>query len=330
MKEIGIDLGTANVLIYVKDEGILIDEPSVIAIDADTKEVLAVGEEANKMLGRTPNKVKAIKPLKDGVIADFEYTNKMLEEFIKKIKKKNSLRKSKVLVCCPANITQVEKNAIYELAENIGAKKIYIEYEPKVAALGAGLDIDKPSGSMIIDIGGGTTDIAVLSLGDIVTSNSIKIAGNTFDKAIIDYIKNKYDLLIGEKTAEEIKLKLGAIKNIDKENSMEIKGRSIKEGMPKTIKITEAEIKEALIPQVDKINEEIKRVLENTMPELSSDIVDKGIVITGGGALIKGIAEYIENDIKIPIFIAESPLTCVAEGCGILLSNPKCLNKNCW
>ena len=219
MKDIGIDLGTANVLIYVKDEGILLDEPSVIAIDTDTKEVLAVGKEADMMLGRTPNKVKAIKPIKDGVIADFEYTNKMLEEFIKKIKKKGSLKKSKILICCPANITQVEKNAMYELAENVGAKKIYIQDEPKVAALGAGLEIDKASGCMVIDIGGGTTDIAVLSLGAIVNSSSIKIAGNTFDKAIIDYIKEKYDLLIGEKTAEEIKLKLGAIKNIDEENA---------------------------------------------------------------------------------------------------------------
>lgn len=329
MKDIGIDLGTANVLIYVKDEGILLNEPSVIAIDTDTKDVLAVGEEANKMLGRTPNKVKAIKPLKDGVIADFEYTNKMLEEFIKKIKKKGSLKKSKILICCPANITQVEKNAMYELAENIGGKKIYIEDEPKVAALGAGLEIDQASGCMVIDIGGGTTDIAILSLGSIVHSSSIKVAGNTFDKAIIDYIKDKYDLLIGEKTAEEIKIKLGAIKDIDEDNTMEIKGRSISEGMPKTITLTEEEVRDALLPEIDKINVEIKKVLENTPPELSSDIVDKGIIITGGGALLKGIAEYIEEDIKIPIYIAESPLTCVAEGCGILLSNPKCLDKNC-
>lgn len=329
MKDIGIDLGTTNVLIYVKDEGILLDEPSVIAIDTDTKEVLAVGEEANKMLGRTPTKVKAIRPLKEGVIADFEYTNKMLEEFIKKINKKGTLKKSKVLICCPANITQVEKNAMYELAENVGAKKIYIEDEPKVAALGAGLEIGKASGCMIIDIGGGTTDIAILSLGDLVSSSSIKVAGSTFDKAIIDYIKDKYDLLIGEKTAEEIKIKLGAIKNVDKDNYMEIKGRSITEGMPKTITITEDEIKEALLPEIDKINVEIKKILENTPPELSADIVDKGIVITGGGALLKGISEYIEDDIKIPIYIAESPLTCVAEGCGILLMNPKDLNKNC-
>ncbi len=329
MKDIGIDLGTTNVLIYIKDEGIVLNEPSVIAIDTETKEVLAVGEEANKMLGRTPNRVRAIKPIKDGVVADFESANKMLEEFIKKIKKRGTFKKSKVLICCPANVTQVEKNAMYELAENIGTKKVYIEDEAKVAALGTGLEIDKANGSMIIDIGGGTTDIAILSLGSIVDSNSIKVAGNTFDKAIIDYIKSKYDLLIGEKTAEEIKLKLGAIKDIDKNNFMEIKGRSISEGMPKTITITEEEIKEALMPEVNKIKDEIKKVLENTQPELSSDIVDKGIIITGGGALIKGIAEYIEDNIKIPIYIAENPLTCVAEGCGIILNNPKYLDNNC-
>lgn len=329
MKDIGIDLGTANVLIYVKDEGILLNEPSVIAYDSDTKDVLAVGHDADLMLGRTPSKVKAVKPLQEGVIADFESTNKMLEEFIKKIKKKGSLKKSSILICCPANITQVQKNAMYELAENMGAKKVYIEDEPKVAAIGAGLDINLASGSMVIDIGGGTTDIAVLSLGSIVNSSSIKIAGNTFDKAITEYIKSKYDLLVGEKTAEEIKIKLGAIKDADKDNTMEIKGRSVKEGMPKTITINEKEVQEAIKPEIDKINEEIKKVLEKTPPELSADIVDKGVVITGGGALIKGIAEYIEEDIKIPVYVAESPLTCVAEGCGILLNNPKELDKNC-
>ena len=329
MKDIGIDLGTSNVLIYVKDEGILLDEPSVIAIDTESKEVLAVGEEANSMLGRTPNKVKAIKPLKEGVIADFEYACIMLEEFIKKIKKKGSLKKSIVIICCPTNITKVEKNAMYELIDNIGAKKIYVEEEPKVAAIGCGLNIDKASGSMIIDIGGGTTDIAVLSLSAIVDSNTIKIAGNTFDKAIIDYIKENHDLLIGEKTAEEIKIKLGTLIDIDEDNFVEIKGRSIKTGMPKTISITEEEIKNALIPEINKITVEIKKILENISPELSSDIVEKGIIITGGGAMIKGISQYIEDIIKIPVYISENPLTCIADGCGILLNSPKNLNKNC-
>lgn len=329
MKDIGIDLGTSNVLIYVKDEGILLDEPSVIAIDTESKEVLAVGEEANAMLGRTPNKVKAIKPLKDGVIADFEYASVMLEEFIKKIKKKGSLKKSLVIICCPTNITKVEKNAMYELIDNIGAKKICVEEEPKVAAIGCGLNIDKASGSMIIDIGGGTTDIAVLSLSAIVESTSIKIAGNTFNQAIIDYIKENHDLLIGEKTAEEIKIKLGTLIDIDEDNFVEIKGRSIKTGMPKTISVTEEEIKNALIPEIDKITVEIKKILESISPELSSDIVEKGIIITGGGALIKGISQYIEDIIKIPVYISENPLTCIADGCGILLNNPKDLNKNC-
>lgn len=329
MKDIGIDLGTTNILIYEKDEGIVLDEPAVIAVDVETKEILAVGKEADKMLGRTPNRVRAIRPLKDGVIADFEYTSKMIEEFIKKIKKRRSIKKSKLLICCPANITQVEKNAIFELAENLGAKKVYIEEEPKVAALGIGLNIEEANGSMIVDIGGGTTDIAILSLSSIVESTSIKIAGHTLDKAIIDYIKTKYDLLIGEKTAEEIKIKLATLMDINKDNIMEIKGRSIRTGMPKTIIITEEEVKDAISPQIDKIIEEIKKILENTQPELSSDIVEKGIVITGGGALINGIARYIEEEIKIPIYIAEEPLKSVVEGCGILLNNPKYLDYNC-
>lgn len=329
MKDIGIDLGTANVLIYVKDDGIVLNEPSVIAIDTENNEVLAVGEEANAMLGRTPDKVKAIRPLREGVIADFEYTNRMIEEFVKKINKKLNLKKSKVIICCPTNVTEVEKNAMYELAENLGAKKIYIIDEAKVAALGAGLDIEKASGSMIVDIGGGTTDIAVLSLDAIVCSSSIKVAGDIFDKAITNYIKSKYDLLIGEKTAEDIKIKLGTIKDADKNNTMEIKGRSISEGMPKTITINEEEIKKAIQPEIDKITVEIKKVLENTPPELSSDIADKGVVLTGGGALIRGIAEYVEDSIKIPVYAAENPLTCVAEGCGVLLSNSKKLDKNC-
>ena len=328
MKDIGIDLGTSNVLIYIKDEGIVLNEPSVIAIDTETKEVLAVGEEANKMLGRTPEKVKAIKPLKDGVIADSEATYKMLNELLKKINKKG-IKKRTILICCPSTVTQVEKNAFYELIENIGAKKIYVEDESKIAALGVGLEINEAEGCMIIDIGGGTTDIAILSLGSIVVSNTIKVAGNTFNNAIINYIKDKYDLLVGEKTAEDIKIKLANLKEIDEDNYLEIRGRSIKEGMPKTIKITEEEVKEALIPELDKINVEIKKILEDIHPELSADIVDKGIIITGGGALIKGIGEYIYENIKIPIFIASNPLTCIAEGCGIILNNPQILNKNC-
>ena len=321
MKDIGIDLGTANILIYVKGEGIVLNEPSVVAIDTDSKTVLAIGHEANEMLGRTPGKVKAIKPLKDGVIADFDYTEIMLTKYIKKIKGRGILSKPRILICCPSKITSVEKNAIREVAENLGAKKVFVEEEPKVAAIGAGMDISKPSGNMVIDIGGGTTDIAVLSLGGIVTSQSLKVAGNSFDNAIIEYVKNEHDLLIGEKTAEDLKFNIGAVYNGDKNNKIEVKGRNLKKGLPSTIEITEKELEEALNPLAMEIVKKTKSVLEKTPPELSADIYDKGIVLTGGGALIKGLPELFEQELKIPIFISESPLTCVAEGCGILLSN---------
>ena len=315
MKDIGIDLGTANILIYVKGEGIVLNEPSVVAIDTDTKNVLAIGRDASEMLGRTPGKVKAIRPLKDGVIADFEYTEVMLSYFIKRIKGRG------ILICCPSNITAVEKNAIKEAAERLGARRVFVEEEPKVAAVGAGMDISKPSGNMVIDIGGGTTDIAVLSLGSIVTSESLAVAGNSFDSAIIDYVKTKHDLLIGDRTAEDIKLKLGVVYSGDKSNRLEIKGRNISKGLPATIEISEKEIEEALNPLAMEIVKKTKNVLEKTPPELSADIYDKGIVLTGGGSLIKGISELFEKELKVPVFIAENPLTSVAEGCGILLSN---------
>ena len=321
MKDIGIDLGTANVLIYVRGQGIVLNEPSVLAIDSDTKNVLAVGSDANDMLGRTPGKVKAIKPLKDGVIADFEYTEAMLTNLLRKVKGLRLWSKPRILICCPSNITAVEKNAIKEAAEKLGAKKVFMEEEPKVAALGAGMDISKPGANMVIDIGGGTTDIAILSLGGIVNSASIKVAGNTFDNAIIDYIREKYKLLIGERTAEDIKLNLGVVYNGDKNIKREIKGRSLETGLPNTIEITEKEIEEALYPHAIKIIKETKKVLEDTPPELSADIVDKGIVLTGGGALVKGFPQLFEKELGVPIYIAETPLTCVAEGCGIMLTN---------
>ena len=321
MKDIGIDLGTANILIYVKGEGVVINEPTVVAIDADTKKVLAVGSDANEMLGRTPGKVQVIKPLKDGVIADFEYTEELLEGFLKKVKGKGKLTKPRILICCPSDITAVEKNAIKEAAERLGAKKVFMEEEPKVAAVGAGLDIAKPSGNMVIDIGGGTTDIAILSLGGIVTSSSIKIAGNSFDTAIIDYVKNKYKLLIGERTAEEVKLEIGTVYEGNKNNKKSIKGRNLTNGLPTTIEISEAEMEEALYPLAKEIMKIAKEVLEKTPPELSADIVDKGIVLTGGGALLNGLIELLEVEFNVPIYIAENPLTCVAEGCGIMLDN---------
>jgi len=321
LKDIGIDLGTANILIYVKGQGIVLNEPSVVAVDTETKNVLAIGKQASEMLGRTPGKIKAIKPLKDGVIADFEYTEIMLTYFIKKIKGRGILARPRILICCPSNITSVEKNAIREVAERLGARKVFVEEEPKVAAIGAGMDISKPTGNMVIDIGGGTTDIAVLSLGGIVTSQSLRIAGNSFDTAIIEYVKNTHDLLIGDRTAEEIKFNLGAVSNGNKSEKMTIKGRNLKEGLPSTIEITEKEIEEALKPLAMEIVKKTKNVLEKIPPELSADIYDKGIVLTGGGSLIKGISDLFEEELKVPIYISESPLTCVAEGCGILLSN---------
>ena len=320
-KDIGIDLGTANILIYVKGQGIILNEPSVVAIDDDSKKVLAVGSEAREMLGRTPGKIKAIKPMKDGVIADFDLTETMLDYFIKKVNGKSFFSKPRILICCPTNVTTVEKNAIKEAAERTGAKKVFIEEEPKVAAVGVGLDIAKPSGSMIIDIGGGTTDIAVLSLGSIVTSSSVKIAGNTFDNEITKYIKNKYKLLIGERTAEDIKKKIGTVYGANKKEKMEVQGRNMVTGLPYTITITSEEIEEALKESINEIIRNIKQVLENTPPELSADIINKGIVLTGGGSMIDGLDEILKKELKVPIFIAESPLTCVAEGTGILLEN---------
>ncbi len=329
MKDIGIDLGTANVLIYIKGEGVVLNEPSVIAIDNETKQVVAVGKEAFEMIGRTPGKLKAIKPMKDGVIADFEMTEVMLDQFIKKIKCKGKITKPRILICCPSNVTQVEKNAIREVAERAGAKRVYLEEEPKVAAVGAGLEIDKPTANMVIDMGGGTTDIAILSLNGIVTSSSVRIAGNVFDQDIIKYIKDKYKLLVGEQTAESIKRTIGNVNQPNKKHTMEVKGRDLITGLPHTITINAEEVNEALKESVDKIVKCVKNVLETTPPELASDIVDKGIVLTGGGAMIEGFPQYFEKELKVPVFLAESPLTCVVEGCGILLDNIKQLeNEN--
>ncbi len=320
-KDIGIDLGTANILIYVKGEGIVLSEPSVVAIDKDTGKVLAIGQKAHEMLGRTPGSVIAMKPLKDGVIADFDKTEIMLDYFIKKIKGKTLFSKPRILICCPSNITQVEKNAIREVAERTGAKKVYVEEEPKVAAVGAGLEIGLPSGNMVIDIGGGTTDIAVLSLDGIVHSESIKVAGNTLDVDIIKYVKNKYKLLIGEVSAEQVKIKIGTVLDDAKEKQMKVRGRDLLTGLPKTISITSSEVKEAVKDSVQMIIHAAKTVLEKIEPEISADIIDKGIVLTGGGALLEGLDKLIEKEIKVPVKIAKSPLTCVAEGTGIILEN---------
>ena len=326
-KDIGIDLGTANVLIYIKGQGVVLNEPSVVAIDSDTRRPLAVGSEARDMLGRTPGKVKAIKPMKDGVIADFETTGIMLNYFIKKVNGKSFFQRPRILICCPSNITQVEKNAIKEAAERTGARKVFLEEEPKVAAIGAGMDISKPSGNMVIDIGGGTTDIAILSLGGIVESSSIRIAGNAFDNDIIKYIKDKYKLLVGERTAEEIKITIGTVYPGSRNEKMEVRGRDLVTGLPHTITVTSEEIEEGLRESVYTIINAAKAILEQTPPELSADIIDKGIVLTGGGSLVDGLSQLLAQELKVPVFTAESPLTCVAEGTGILLDNIHLVDK---
>ena len=320
-KDIGIDLGTVNILIYVKGQGIVLSEPSVVVIDEDTKRPIAFGKEANDMLGRTPGKIKVIKPMKDGVIADFETTEVMLNYFIKKVNGKSFFQRPRILICCPSNITQVEKNAIKEAAERTGAKKVFLEEEPKVAAIGAGMDISKPSGNMVIDIGGGTTDIAILSLGGIVESASIRVAGNAFDNDIIKYIKDKYKLLVGERTAEDIKITIGTVFPGNRNEKMEVRGRDLVTGLPHTITLTSEEVEEALRESVYTIIHAAKGILEETPPELSADIIDKGIVLTGGGSLVDGFNQILAQELKVPVFTAESPLTCVAEGTGVLLDN---------
>ncbi|MEG0092821.1 MAG: rod shape-determining protein [Erysipelotrichaceae bacterium] len=320
-KEIGIDLGTANLLIYVKGEGIVIDEPAVVAIDANTKKCLSAGSDAKEMLGRTPGKIIAIRPLKDGVIADYEMTEVMLDFFLKKLSIKSMFSRPVILICCPTNITSVERNAIRDTAYRAGAKKVYIEEEPKVAAVGAGIDIGKPNGSMIIDIGGGTSDVAVLSLGDIVTSFSMKVAGDAMDANIIKYVKDNKKMLIGERSAELIKKTIGTAWLSDPNLSMEVSGRDLISGLPSTITINSSEVEESIKDCLNTIVRGAKTVLEQTPPELAADIITRGIVVSGGGALLKGIDELLRNELKVPVYIADNPLYCVAEGCGIMLNN---------
>lgn len=320
-KDIGIDLGTANVLIHVKGKGIVLNEPSVVAIDKKTNKVLAVGEEARQMVGRTPGNITAIRPLRDGVIADFDVTEAMLRHFINKLNVKGFLAKPRILICCPTNITSVEQKAIREAAEKSGGKKVYLEEEPKVAAIGAGMDIFQPSGNMVVDIGGGTTDVAVLSMGDIVTSESIKVAGDIFDNDILQYIKKEYKLLIGERTAEAIKITIGTVFKGSRNDSMDIRGRDMVTGLPRTITIHSEEIERALHESVAMIVQSAKNVLEKTPPELSADIIDRGVIITGGGALLHGMDQLLIEELKVPVFIAEQPMDCVAIGTGIMLEN---------
>ncbi len=320
-RDIGIDLGTANVLIHVKGKGIVLNEPAVVAMDRRAGKVLEVGEAAYRMVGRTPGNIEAIRPLKEGVIADFDVTEAMLKHFIDKIKVKGFLSKPKMLICCPTNITKVEQKAIKEAAEKSGGKRIFLEEEPKVAAIGAGMDIFQPSGNMVIDIGGGTTDVAVLSMGDIVTAQSIKMAGDNFDVAILQYIKSKYKLLIGERTSENIKVDVATVFKGARSEEISIRGRDMVSGLPRTITVNSEEIEEALREPVSLITQAAKSVLEQTPPELSADIIDRGVILTGGGAMIHGIDQLLSEELRVPVFLAEEPMNCVAKGTGILLGN---------
>lgn len=320
-KDIGIDLGTANVLIHVKGRGVIINEPSVVAIDSYTKQVLKVGEEARQMVGRTPGNIVAIRPLKDGVIADFDITESMLRHFINKAGVKGFLGKPRILICAPSNITSVEQKAIREAAQKSGGGEVIMELEPKAAAIGAGLDIFQPSGNMIIDIGGGTTDVAVLSMGDVVTASSIKIAGDKFDQAIMSYIKRKYNLLIGERTAEELKMTIGTVYPNARNDKMDIRGRNMVTGLPVSVSIDSEEVKEALQGPISAIIAAAKSVLEQTPPELSADIIDKGIILTGGGAYLHGIDLLLADELKVPVLVADDPMSCVVKGTGLMLEN---------
>ena len=316
-KEIGIDLGTANTLVCLKGKGIILREPSVVAVDIRTDTVLAVGSQAKDMIGRTPNSIVAVRPLKDGVIADFKITAKMLQHFIRKSVKPGIFSKPRVIICMPTGVTEVERKAVEDAAYQAGAKPpvILIE-EPMAAAIGAGLPVDEPTGSMVVDIGGGTSEVAVISLGDIVSACSVRVAGDKFDEAILTYIKKQYNLLIGERTAEEIKIKIGSAYPYENEKDMVIKGRNLVDGLPKDVTITAAEVREALADPLNVIVEAIKTTLEKTPPELSADIIDHGIMLTGGGALLRGIDMLVMQQTGMPVHVASRPLDCVVDGAG--------------
>ena len=321
--DIGIDLGTASVLVYIRGKGIVLREPSVIAIERDSDRMLAVGEEARKMLGRTPGNIVAIRPLKDGVISDYQITERMLKYFINKVTKGHFSRvfKPRMVVCVPSGVTEVEKRAVKDAADQAGAGKTYLIEEPIAAAIGAGIDISKACGSMVVDIGGGTTDIAVISLGGTVVSTSIKLAGDKFDEAIMRYMRKKYNIMIGERTAEDIKINIGTAFPRPEEITMDVRGRNLISGLPRTITVTSTEIMEALEEPVTNIVESVRSVLERTPPELAADISDRGIVLTGGGALIYGLDKLLQEKTGINVILAEDAISCVAIGTGKVLEN---------
>jgi rod shape-determining protein MreB len=319
--DIGIDLGTANTLVYVKDKGIVLREPSVVAIATSSRKVLAVGEEAKRMLGRTPGNIQAIRPMKDGVIADFDITEAMLRYFIRKVHSNSFRVAPRVIIAIPSGITEVEKRAVKESATHAGAREVLTIEEPMAAAIGVGLPVDEPAANMIVDVGGGTTEIAIISLAGVVFSKSIRVAGDELDNAIINYMKRAYNLLIGERTAEEIKIKIGSAYPLDEELSMEVKGRDSVAGLPKTIHVTSQEIREALGDTIAAVIDAVRNALERCPPELSADLVDRGFVMAGGGSLLRGLDRLLSEKTGLPVTVADDPLSAVANGTGIVLSD---------
>lgn len=316
-KDIGIDLGTANTLVFMKNKGIVMREPSVVAVDVNSDTVLAVGSQAKNMIGKTPGSIVAVRPLRDGVIANFDITAAMLKYFVRKTVKTSLFSKRpRVVVCIPSGVTEVERRAVEDAARQAGAREVELIQEPMAAAIGAGLPVSEPTGSMVVDIGGGTSEVAVISLGDIVTSRSARVAGNKFDEAIIAYVKKKYNLLIGERTAENVKIEIGSAFPYEGEGSMEIKGRNLLDGLPKNVEITAAEVREALDDSLHMIIDAIKSTLENTPPELAGDIIGHGIMLTGGGALLRGMDQLIAQQTGMVVHVAENPLDCVVDGTG--------------
>jgi rod shape-determining protein MreB len=325
--DIGVDLGTANTLVYVKDRGIVLREPSVVAIQAGTKRILAVGEEAKRMLGRTPGNILAIRPMKAGVIADFEITEAMLRYFIKKVHNRRKVVRPRIIIAVPSDITEVEKRAVKDSATRAGAREVFLIEEPMAAAIGVGLPVQEPAGNMIVDIGGGTTEVALISLAGIVFSRSVRVGGDQMDECIMQYMKRVYNLMIGERTAEEIKISMGSAYPVGEETTMEVKGRDLVAGLPKTLTITSEEIREALQEPVSSIIDAIRITLERCPPELSADLVDRGMILAGGGALLKGIDKLIAEQTGLPVHIADDPLSAVAEGTGVVLNELKFLRK---
>ncbi len=327
--DLAIDLGTANTLVFARSRGIVVNEPSIVAINKVTNKVEAVGHEAKEMLGRTPANIVAIKPMKDGVIADFDVTEEMLKYFIKKALNRNHLLSPRIVISIPSEVTQVEKRAVRESALRAKASEVFLVEQAMVAAIGAGLPITEPSGNMIVDIGGGTTDIAVISLSGIVYSRSVRVAGNEMDEAIIQYIKRKHNLLIGERTAEQVKIKIGSAAPLEERLTMEVKGRNLIEGIPKTVTITDEEVREALADAISTIVNAVRVALERTPPELSADIAEKGIVLTGGGALLQNLDIRIKEETNLPVFLAQDPLTSVVLGTGKMLADMRLLERVC-